>query len=371
MVLSLLDTPIYVLIWHTSHLFMQLRTMGKKPECGKIISRMNTKNEAIKGTPPKLIPSFVSGFNVVTSHVQLIIFPIIMDLLIWFAPRVRVKSLVEPLWLNFVQTLGQMSAPEMSDLLNSTKQLWTSTVERFNLLSMLRTFPIGIPSLLAGRGILESPFGNSQIYELPSFLAAAAMLLFLLLVGIAGGSLFFSEIARLSCKENYSFSLKKFSNQFLQTVAFTFGVYLILLIISMPIGIVISLISLISPTFTQIAIILVSLLLIWLLIPFVFSLHGIYTYQQNVFVATFNSVRLVRFFLPATGIFLLFSILISEGLDLLWSSPPETSWLLLVGILGHAFIVTGLITSSFIYYRGGVRWMNENLMRISESLPTS
>lgn len=364
-------TPIYVHIIGHQARFLNNRIMGKDAKCGKILIRMNTKNEAVKGTPPKLIPSFVSGFNVVTSHIQLILFPILLDLLLWFAPRVRIKTILEPLWLNFVQTLGQMSAPEMSDLLNSTKQLWTSTIDHFNLLSLLRTFPIGIPSLLAGRGILESPLGSTRIFELPSFLAAGAILLLLLLVGIAGGSLFFSEIARISGKDNYSFSLKKLSSQFLQTVAFTFGVYLILLIVSMPVGIVISLISLISPTFTQIAIILVSLLLIWLLIPFVFSLHGIYTYQQNIFVATFNSVRLVRFFLPATGIFLLFSILISEGLDLLWSSPPETSWLLLVGILGHAFIVTGLITSSFIYYRGGVRWMNENLMRISESLPTS
>jgi len=39
--------------------------------------------------------------------------------------------------------------------------------------------------------------------------------------------------------------------------------------------------------------------------------------------------------------------------------PSETSWLLLVGILGHAFVTTGLLASSFVYYRDALQWMRE------------
>jgi uncharacterized membrane protein YdcZ (DUF606 family) len=72
---------------------------------------------------------------------------------------------------------------------------------------------------------------------------------------------------------------------------------------------------------------------------------------------------LVRFFLPGTGFFLLIALIISQGLDLLWSSPPTSSWLTLVGIFGHAFIYSALFAASFVYYRRGMQWMFFNLQK--------
>ena len=77
------------------------------------------------------------------------------------------------------------------------------------------------------------------------------------------------------------------------------------------------------------------------------------------------SIRMVRFFLPGTGMFVLTAILISEGMNLLWELPDPTSWLTLVGIAGHAFIVTAMLAASFIYYRDGLHWMQENIQRMS------
>jgi hypothetical protein len=37
----------------------------------------------------------------------------------------------------------------------------------------------------------------------------------------------------------------------------------------------------------------------------------------------------------------------------------------MVGVLGHAFITTALLSASFIYYAGGIRWMRENVNRLS------
>jgi hypothetical protein len=100
-----------------------------------------------------------------------------------------------------------------------------------------------------------------------------------------------------------------------------------------------------------------------LLVPLVFTPHNIYSGQRNLLVSIATSVRLVRFFLPGTGIFLLFAILISQGLDILWRIPPETSWLTAVGIFGHAFIYSGLLAASFVYFRGGMRWMLHNIAK--------
>ena len=53
--------------------------------------------------------------------------------------------------------------------------------------------------------------------------------------------------------------------------------------------------------------------------------------------------------------------LVSELLNKLWMMPAPDSWLLLLGVGGHAFVVTGLIVASFIYYREGLRWMQDNM----------
>jgi len=229
----------------------------------------------------------------------------------------------------------------------------------------MRTLPIGVPSLLAGRGVLENPIGTPAILEFPSFSILIITWIGLSLIGLAGGSMFFGEIARISLNQDYGFTLGRFFKLYKYTILFTISAIIVVVVLMIPISIFISLISFINPVFTQIGIIFISLILIWLLMPLVFSPHGIYSLEQNVFTAAINSIRLVRYFLPGTGIFLLIAILLSQGLDILWTFPTEDSWMTVIGIFGHAFIVTSLIASSFIYYRGGIDWMNEKLKRFA------
>ena len=96
---------------------------------------------------------------------------------------------------------------------------------------------------------------------------------------------------------------------------------------------------------------------IWLVLPVFFSPHGIFILGQNAFAAILQSLRMIRFTLPTSGLFLLGSLLISEGLGYLWRIPPNDSWLTLVAISGHAFISTGLLAASFIYYRDINVWL--------------
>jgi hypothetical protein len=81
--------------------------------------------------------------------------------------------------------------------------------------------------------------------------------------------------------------------------------------------------------------------------------------ENNFFTSVKVSANLTRKTLPTTVLFILAVFLLSKGLDILWLVPSETSWLLIVGILGHAFVTTALIASSFVYYRDALRWMRE------------
>ena len=65
---------------------------------------------------------------------------------------------------------------------------------------------------------------------------------------------------------------------------------------------------------------------------------------------------------------ILFSILISEGLNMVWTLPGTDSWLMVLGISGHAFIVTALLAASFLYYRDGIKWMQFNIQKMTDTM---
>jgi hypothetical protein len=97
--------------------------------------------------------------------------------------------------------------------------------------------------------------------------------------------------------------------------------------------------------------------LIWLSMPIFFSAHGIFTLQLDALRAILTSLRMVRFTLPNTGLFLLTFVILNSGLNFLWNTPSRDSWWMLVGITGHAFVSTALLAASFIYYRDINAWL--------------
>jgi hypothetical protein len=101
----------------------------------------------------------------------------------------------------------------------------------------------------------------------------------------------------------------------------------------------------------------------WLLVPLFFSPHGIFVKKQNALVSIVNGLRMARFTLPTSSMFVLSAFLLGIGLNFLWSVPPEDSWMMLVGIFGHAFVTTALLAASFIYYRDMNAWLEVALDR--------
>jgi hypothetical protein len=326
---------------------------------------MQTDTKSIAVTPPKLIASIVAGFNTVANHIHLILFPVALDLLLWFGPRVRIKTLAEPFMIELNRVITEMGTANSSDMFRLTAEFWTGILEQFNLLVFLRTFPVGITSLFYASAPISSPMGDAARFEVPSLIGLVGMGLMLIVIGLAAGSLYFHEVARCSTEEIQAFSIQQVSKQYIQTLLLTISLLVIFMLFAIPTLLTVSVLMLFSPGIAQIALFFMSLLMLWLFLPLVFSPHGIFLQKQNMLLSVQTSIHLVRFYLPGTGLFLLTALLFSQGLDVIWRVPPETSWMAMVGVFGHAFITTALLSASFIYYSGGVRWMRENLKRLS------
>jgi len=315
--------------------------------------------------PPKLIHAFAAGFNTVTNHVYLLAFPIAIDLLLWFGPRLRLRELFLPIMDDANRALLEMNSTDLAARMETVYQIWGEILEGFNLVSFLRTFPIGVPSLMASQSSLDTPLGTAPVIEIKSILPALGLMAVILTIGFILGCLYFSLLARCTAEGNITITFKHFTHQVGQILLMTVGLVLLLMLLSLPGLLLLSVFAVINPNLANIALMVALLILVWLLVPLVFTPHGIFSGQKNLLASIATSVRLVRFYLPSTGIFLLIALIIAQGLDILWQVPPATSWLTAVGIFGHAFIYTGLFAASFDYFRGGMRLMIQNIARES------
>ena len=319
------------------------------------------QSQTIYSAPPKLINAFIAGFNTVASHVYLLLLPVAFDLLLWFGPRLRLQGLLGPVVDDTTRYLLEMNSADLASRLTSVGQIYSEVLKRFNLVSLMRTFPIGVPSLLASQSPLDNPFGAAQVFEIKSMLSAGVLMAAIMLIGFVLGCLYFNLLARTTIEGKASFDFSKFLTQVGLTLLLTVGLIVLLVVLSIPGLLLMSVFAVINPGLADIAMIVIFFILLWLLVPLIFTPHGIYSGQRNLLVSVVTSVRLVRFFLPGTGIFLLFAILISQGLDILWRMPPASSWMTAVGIFGHAFIYTSMFAASFIYFRNGMGWMLHNI----------
>ena len=325
---------------------------------------MNIKSDTPTIQPPRLISSLQAGFNTVANHIYLILFPLVFDLLLWFGPHLRLKSLMQPFITEIFEPAMTLEIENFSDIVAQAQTAWGDLLESFNLISILRTFPIGLPSLLAAEGPLDTPLGNAPIIELPTASGTAGLWLAFSLIGVVLGCFYFQQVAHRSTLDPSLFPGSTLVRSVFQTIGLTFFLFLLIIIISIPTSLIVFLFGLFSGFLAQIALLMMSFILLWLVIPMVFSPHGIFSKGQNFLSAILSSVRMVRMTLPMTGMFILMLILLVQGLNVLWRVPPTNSWMKLVGVAGHAFVSTAALSASFIYYQQGTKWVEERIARL-------
>jgi len=321
-------------------------------------------------TPPRMTQSILKGFNTVANHAYLMIFPFLLDLFLWMGPAISTKQTLN----TFMQFLEkgmqeQIQQPEVMAQFQTLQPSLNEFIASFNLFGFLNTMPIGIPSLIAFQPIAENPMGLVQRINTASILQEFFAFILILIVGSILGAVFFSEIGRNSNLKTpkQAFAPKTLLTHVLWLVLINVGIWTLILMLLFPSMSIVVMLTMINSVLGNIANFVLLLLLFWIVIPLLFTPHAVVIQQMNPLKALLSSVRLIRFYLPGTGFFVLFSLLLYQGLNqFLWLQPVVTSYMLLGGIFGHAFICTGLIASSFYYYQDGVTWMNHNLKMISQ-----
>jgi len=334
-------------------------------ECGKISFCMNTSSD-INIEKPKIIQALLAGFNTIANKPYLIILPILLDLFLWFGPGWRVDHVFKPLLEN-MRTLPGLDTTEYASILGEIQVSWQEILANFNLAVILRTFPVGVPSLMASKTPFINPLGHTMVTFLSTDGQVLGLTLLFLFLGITLGNLYIQKISQQVMQNDRKTDIKTFLKTLSQAVLMPIALCIILLLICIPVVFFLGLIMMISPGISQFLTTLALLVIIWILMPLIFTPHGIFLYKQNLIAAMMTSISIVRMSMSKTAWFILASYIIVEGLNYLWRSPAADNWFLLVGILGHAFIISGVIAASFHYFIDATKFsqtlMNKQLQR--------
>jgi hypothetical protein len=315
---------------------------------------MNTSSD-IKIEKPKIIQALLSGFETIANNIYLILLPILLDLFLWFGPNWRVDAFFKPL-IDGLSQLQSLEGPEYAGMLETYQSIWQEAVSSLNLAVTLRTLPVGLPSLMASKPAFLNPVGRPLIFSLESSMEVFGFWALFMLIGFLLGSIYYQRISNSVLELTSKNQALSFIQTLIQVLLMPVVLLVILLILSIPVMFLVTLISLISPGIAQFMTAIASIIVLWILLPLIFTPHGVFLFKQNLIAAMMTSISVVRVSLTKTALFILTALVMVEGLNYLWRRPPVDHWLLLVGILGHAFIVSGVIASSFHYYLDAARF---------------
>jgi len=327
---------------------------------------MNIENQT-KSQKPSILQAFISGFNTTTNHIYLIILPIIVDLFIWFGPQFNLEKLLLPR-IQGIDSLPGLDNPQFNDILSDYLANLVEIAKSLNLSVLIRTVPVGVPSLISSLSPTSNPLGTPIRFEIASINSMFVYIIVFSLIGIALGSLFYQRTAQSIMKDYRKPTISEFLKAMLQVILLPVLLIIIFLMISTPIFLFVSILSALSPAIGQFALMSALVIVLWMIIPLYFTPHSIFLFRQNLFTSIMTSISVVRFSLPGSALFLLFAMVLSEGFNILWRIPPQDSWMLLVGILGHAFISTAILFSSFFYLLDAAQFAQQILIKQKDQI---
>lgn len=310
--------------------------------------------------PPGIMNSIKAGFDVIASHIIVILLPLLVNLGLWLGPRLQMDTLFKSFESDMVLVwkASQIPADQIETMVNSYETLTQSA----NLFQLLRTFPIGIPVLFAPtKGPFTTPLGDPAILQVTG-LTLLLWFFALTAIGWIIGAIYFRIVAEVALPQ------KPASVNVWQAILQTFLISIIgnflLFMLSMPIFFIIFVAAQISVVLANLVVLFIALGSVWVIVPIFFWAHGVFLKRQNVLTSILSSLQLTRFTLPNSSLFVLTVFLLSYGLSYLWRLPSLDSWLTLLGIFGHSFVTTALLAGSFIYYYEMSAWVQAVLERV-------
>jgi len=309
-----------------------------------------------------IIDSLSAGYRLLMQRLELLLLPLLLDLLLWFAPRLSIEPLLKSLAAFYADIFAQLGdtaqslGPGLADMPVEVTKALDSAGQSFNLFDLLVNSSLyHVPSLLVTLPGLKS--GQSS-WEIASLWNAGSGALLLGLVGLFIGVVYMNLLARIvplgegEKSSNPPYFLSSLLRHWLRSIGFLLALFFALLMIYIPAVVAATVLMLISPALGAGAMMLMGGLMTVVIFYLYFVTVGLVLDNLSVRAAVMGSIVLVRHnFWPTIGFFLLTS-LISVGVTLLLREVAKFGFVgLAAGAAVNAFIGTGMALALLIFYR--------------------
>jgi hypothetical protein len=317
-----------------------------------------------------VIDSLSAGYRFLGRRLDLLIVPILLDLLFWLGPRLSLAPLFKQAAAFYSQAATLDGMPtEMVDISQQMATVLGQLGENSNLLGVLANSSLlHVPSLLGG----SSPLSERTVIEVQSSLAAILLLIGFSLLGVLIGVIYMNMLARTlpigdgPKASNVGEFLTVVVRHWVMVLLYVALVIVALLVGSIPITLATALLSLISPFFGSLIFMLLSGALLVLFFYLYFVTAALIMDNLPVHRAITQSFVLVRNnFWSMLGFVLLYNVITLGFAYILASLAAMTPIGTIAAILLYAYICSGLAMGMLVFYRTRVLKQDERLVSVA------
>lgn len=309
---------------------------------------------AQESTPPGIIDTLSAGFGKINRILWILLIPVLLDLFLWQGPRLSAAPVARQA-LDWYSSQVAVMSPAAGSTLPGQEQVrqgLEEAVSSFNLFSILALNIASVPSYM-----VEQTISRPAAAEVRTTLDFVLMVMALGLGGLLLGAGYLGFIAQqIRGDETNGWALlSRVMHYWLNIAGAVLAIIMMGLLIAFPISAVLTLALLVSQSLGGALLLLIGA---GLQVGFFAALIYLFFWVDAIVVsgvgplrAARNSMMVVnRNFWPAVGLMLL-SFIILAGTRIVWELLANQSMGLVPGILGNAYIASGLSAASMLFYR--------------------
>jgi hypothetical protein len=302
-------------------------------------------------TVPGVIDTLSAGFNLVNRRPWLLAVPVLLDLFLWFGPRLSVAPLIAD-FLRVTATPADLS-PDYVQAIDQARQALTLMGGQLNLMGLLAAGFLGLPSLISITALGTDFLPAGQVaFQISSGLAAIPVVLLLMVLSVWIAALYLASLAQ-TIREGHVTRPTLVRQVWWMGWRLTMWLGFILaiaIIAGFPAMLALGVAAVVNTDLASFFTGLVWLAVMWVAVYMFFVVPSVSLGQAGVGRSIWNSLNVVRRNLgSALGLVVVIN-LIQRGLPMIWDMFAADAWALPISIVGNAYIGTGLMAACMIFY---------------------
>lgn len=323
--------------------------------------------------PPKLpgvIDTLSAGYQTLNKHPYLLLVPVILDIFYWLGPRLSVQTLAQRATVAIQDAVASAATTMANTQATSSLDVLKTTVESvgkdMNLFSVL-SGALSVPTLLGSQDMHAPAWvGAVATYSISTYTGLALFFALLFVVGAAVGGVYMGLAAQVVRGENVEPGrlVRRVGAAALRYIGLLALLTLVAIVAGLPASLLIGILTLVSPVLGSVLLLVVWTAIFWLYVNLYFTVPALFVSNAGPLRAILNSITVVRLSTSSALRLLVLMFIVSWGMSYVWSMLGTSDLATAAGILGNAYIGTGMTIAGMIFYRDRINLISSQLSAI-------